>query len=116
LRGCTSCVFGGNRARTEPKSPVDIRDFVLPASAYVVGALNGGFWARLLAAIQPAGAIGYPTRLGVDMEWTREVAAKHVSRDNLFHKALGMFAIRTRLDDQRIDILQRCRTARANRT
>ena len=57
------------------------------------------------------------TRLGIDMECTQEVAAaKAVSHDNLFHTVLGMFAVHTRLYDQRLDILQRCRTSRANRT
>ena len=56
-------------------------------------------------------------RLGIDMECTQEVAAvKAVSHDNLFHTVLGMFAVRTHLYNQRLDILQRCRTPRTSRT
>jgi lipid A ethanolaminephosphotransferase len=57
------------------------------------------------------------TRLGIDMECAQEVAAANaLSHDNLFHTVLGMYAVRTRLYDQRLDILQRCRAPRANRT
>lgn len=56
-------------------------------------------------------------RLGIDMECTQEVAAaKAVSHDNLFHTVLGLFDVRTRLYDRRLDILHRCRTPRASRT
>ena len=56
-------------------------------------------------------------RFGIDMECAQEVAAtKAVSHDNLFHTVLGMFAVRTRLYDQRLDILQRCRTAHHKHT
>ena len=56
-------------------------------------------------------------RFGIDMECTQEMAAaKAVSHDNLFHTMLGMFDVRTRLYDPRLDILHRCRTPRANRT
>ena len=34
----------------------------------------------------------------------------------LFHTVLGMFAVRTHLYDQRLDILQRCRTPHTSRT
>jgi lipid A ethanolaminephosphotransferase len=56
-------------------------------------------------------------RLGIDMECTQEVAAaKAVSHDNLFHTVLGMFDVRTRLYDPRLDILHRCRVPQAHRT
>lgn len=49
-------------------------------------------------------------RLGVDMECLQELAAtKTASHDNLFHTVLGVFAIRTRLYDPRLDLLHRCR-------
>jgi glucan phosphoethanolaminetransferase (alkaline phosphatase superfamily) len=37
-------------------------------------------------------------------------------RDNLFHPVLGLFTVRTHLYDQRLDILQRCRTRQTSRT
>jgi lipid A ethanolaminephosphotransferase len=56
-------------------------------------------------------------RLGIDTECAQEVAAaKAVSHDNLFHTMLGIFDVRTRLYDRRLDILHRCRTSRAHRT
>jgi lipid A ethanolaminephosphotransferase len=54
-------------------------------------------------------------RLHLDMECLQELAATtRVSHDNLFHTVLGMFAIRTRLYDPRLDLLHRCRAERAN--
>jgi len=54
-------------------------------------------------------------RLGIDMECLQELAATaSASHDNLFHTVLGMFAIRTRLYDPRLDLLHRCRAARAS--
>jgi len=59
----------------------------------------------------------FQARLGMDMECLQEVAeTKPASHDNLFHTVLGIFAIRTRLYDPRLDILHRCRTNRAHRT
>jgi lipid A ethanolaminephosphotransferase len=56
-------------------------------------------------------------RLGIDMECNQEVAAtKAVSHDNLFHTVLGMFDVRTRLYDRRLDMLHRCRVPREQRT
>lgn len=125
---------------------------ILLTSVYVVVALNGTFWTKLVAVIQPTGAMDYlfvaafaatltalldalapreqthvpmimwassstQPRLGLDMECTQEVAAaKALSHDNLFHTVLGMFAVRTHLYDQRLDILQRCRTPCTSRT
>jgi lipid A ethanolaminephosphotransferase len=55
-------------------------------------------------------------RLGMDMECLQEFAAtKAASHDNLFHTVLGIFAIRTRLYDPRLDILHRCRADLASR-
>jgi lipid A ethanolaminephosphotransferase len=52
-------------------------------------------------------------RFGIDMECAQEVAAtKPLSHDNLFHTVLGMHAVQTRLYDERLDILHRCRTHR----
>ncbi len=87
----------------------------LLTSTYVVVVLNGAFWARLFAAIQPASAMDYPSRHRYGMHPGGAVA-KAVCHDHLFHTVLGIFALRTRLDDQRLDIPQRCRTARANHT
>lgn len=54
-------------------------------------------------------------RLGMDMECLQELAATmSASHDNLFHTVLGMFAIRTRLYDPRLDLLHRCRAGRAS--
>lgn len=57
---------------------------------------------------------GFRSDAGVDEACMRARAKQPVSHDNLFHTLLGVFSVRTRAYDPKLDIFAGCRTNRSN--